>query len=137
MFTDRDLDTLTRTVYGECRNEPYEGIVAVAWVIRNRAEDKDKRFGDDIVDVCLKPQQFSCWNTSIPGRNSMMRASNSPVYHKVLGICALVLSSQITDPTSGANHYYAEYLDAQGKKPSWADDTRLVKKIGVHKFYRL
>ena len=135
MYTDRDLDTLVRTAYGECRNESNDGIAAVAWVIRNRSNDS--RWGKSIIDVCLQPLQFSCWNTSIPGRDAMMKASASPVYHKVLGICALVLADQIPDPTDGANHYYADYLDAKGKKPSWADDRKMTKRIGVHKFYKL
>ncbi|MGG6879769.1 UNVERIFIED_CONTAM: cell wall hydrolase, partial [Pseudomonas aeruginosa] len=31
------LDTLTKTIWGEARGEGREGMIAVAWVILNRA----------------------------------------------------------------------------------------------------
>lgn len=133
MYTDRDLDTLARTAYGEARNETPEGIAAVAWVIKNRANDPAKTYGQDIVEVCLKPLQFSCWNTNDKNRISMMRASGGPAYFKVLGICSSVLAGIISDPTKGANHYFADYITP----PKWADPNKKTVKIGVHTFYKL
>jgi hypothetical protein len=36
--TARDIDTLARTIWGEARNQGREGMIAVAWVIRNRVD---------------------------------------------------------------------------------------------------
>ena len=36
-YSERDLNILTLTIYGEARGEPHEGKVGVAWSARNRA----------------------------------------------------------------------------------------------------
>lgn len=64
-LTAGDIDILARTIYGEARGEPWEGKIAVAWVVRNRAE-RGGWWGDTIREVCLKPWQFSCWNETDP-----------------------------------------------------------------------
>lgn len=60
-----DVVTLARTLWGEARGEPIEGQVAVAWVIRNRADGA--RFAGQLLGregavahVCLTLWQFSC-----------------------------------------------------------------------------
>lgn len=59
------LDTLTKTIWGEARGEGREGMIAVAWVILNRASIGGW-WGNSIETVCLKPWQFSCWNANDP-----------------------------------------------------------------------
>jgi hypothetical protein len=53
-----DVSIIAKTLYGEARSEGYEGILAVATVIFNRAKGDKNEFAK----VCLKPKQFSCWN---------------------------------------------------------------------------
>ena len=60
-ISDSDLMIMAKTIWGEARGESYSGQVAVAWVIRNRAE-RGGWWGNTIREVCLKDQQFSCWN---------------------------------------------------------------------------
>ena len=52
-----DVSIIAKTLYGEARSEGYEGILAVATVIFNRAKGDRDMFAK----VCLKPKQFSCW----------------------------------------------------------------------------
>jgi len=65
-----EVDSLARTLWGEARGEGVEGMKAVACVILNRvkiAEEKGKCWwGNNIIQVCQKPYQFSCWNRSDP-----------------------------------------------------------------------
>lgn len=37
--SDKDRDSLARTLWGESRGEGFEGQIAVAWTIRNRVFD--------------------------------------------------------------------------------------------------
>ena len=60
-ISDNDLMIMAKTIWGEARGEGRNGQVAVAWVIRNRAQCGGW-FGRTIAEVCLKDQQFSCWN---------------------------------------------------------------------------
>ena len=54
------LRAMAATVWGEARGEPFEGKVAVAWVIINRSR-KPGWWGEDIRSVCSARWQFSCW----------------------------------------------------------------------------
>ena len=82
-YRTEDLDTLARTLYGECRSESREGKIAVAHVIKNRADNPKwwcRKSGDGIPDdtieaVCRHPWQFSCWNLDDPNRPKLLAAT--------------------------------------------------------------
>jgi N-acetylmuramoyl-L-alanine amidase len=136
-----DRQALIATLYGECRNQPLEGQLAVAWVIRNRAT---QRHGSTraIAQVCLAPAQFSCWW----GDDANTRATQAfagdliagsvpaePALAKRLGwIADGVLGDCIEDPTGGATHYLTRQL-YETHPPSWARRAPLVT-IGDHVF---
>jgi len=116
-----ELDTLTRTVWGEARGEADAGRVAVAW------------WGGSIGAVCRKPRQFSCWNEEDPNCAKLTAlAVDDPLYQHILGLCRDVLAGRVPDSTGGADHYQVIGTGAawsHGKKPSAI--------IGRHAFYRL
>ena len=125
-----------RTVYGEARGEPFEGQVAVAWVIRNRAE-RPGWWGRDVGQVCLKPSQFSCWLANDPNRDVITSVNpDNPVYRRCLGIAALVLSGDLEDPTEASTHYLTVDRPewAVAWPPKWARDMRKTVVIGGHQF---
>ena len=69
-YDDMTINIFARTLWGEARSEGVEGIEAVASVILNRVRVA-KLFngywwGNDIIQVCQKPYQFSCWLKSDP-----------------------------------------------------------------------
>jgi spore germination cell wall hydrolase CwlJ-like protein len=130
--TRDDLDTMAKTVWAESRSEPFEGQVAVAWVIRNRAL-KGGWWGNTIGEVCLKPWQFSCWNDDDP-QFEKIRAVTVADWRliRALGVCSLVITQDLPDPTMGATHYYADYI----QEPTWAKKLSPTKKIGHHTFLK-
>ena len=127
-----ELTILAWTVVMEASGEPYEGKLAVAYVICTRA----KRDGRTLFDVCLKPYQFSAWNTESPTR---MRLDDQP--QGVLRECYKAACSayfQIeADPTKGSTHYLNEEATRKlngGKLPSWFRESEVRARIGRHTF---
>ena len=131
-YTSEDWDTLARTIFGEARSEPFQGQVAVAWVVRNRA-DHPTWWGSTVRDVCRRPYQFSCWNENDPNLPKLQAATSAdPHFLRALGIAALVIQRDLYDPTNGATHYVADYIDP----PEWSAQMVPVVTIGHHKFFK-
>jgi spore germination cell wall hydrolase CwlJ-like protein len=130
-------DILARTLWGEARGESKAGRQAVASVVLNRiayARAKGGRYwwGNDIVSVCLKPWQFSCWNASDPNRAKLESVGESnKAFLQCLRIAADALSGRLADSIEGATHYHVE-----GLSPPWAKNREPVARIGKHVFYK-
>lgn len=112
------------TIMAEAGVEGFEGMVAVANVIRNRA----KLRGLTVDEVCLQKLQFSCWNDR--GRTVYRYASrNRALWDEAQTAWQL---SGVEDVTGGADLYHADYV-----KPRWNwSKTVMTVKIGQHIFYR-
>lgn len=130
-LSERDLDIVARTVYGESRGESIQGKAAVAWVIRNRAENPGW-WGETVAEVCLKRRQFSCWDDD--NRLQMMLADvENAAYAECMAATLEVFGAPVRDDlTRGADHYHTVEIS-----PRWAKDRKPVVQIGGHLFYRL
>lgn len=135
------LDTtgiLARTLWGEARGEGADGMRAVAAVILNRvivANSTGKAYwwGNDIAAVCLRAQQFSCWNAGDANLPLLRAVSTAdPAFRDALRIAKETMCGKLADPTGGATHYHA--LNCF---PHWAEDQTPLCRIGQHVFYRL
>jgi spore germination cell wall hydrolase CwlJ-like protein len=126
---------MARTVWGEARGENTTGRVAVAWVIKNRA-DHPAWWGSSIRTVCLAPWQFSCWNANDPNRSKMLdpQIEADPAYRAIKQICIDVLTREVPDTTFGANHYCVTRI---APSTSWAVGKTPTAIIGAHSFYKL
>lgn len=127
---------LAITIYGEARGEPLLGKIAVGHVINNRMNDK--RWPNTIVDVCLQPKQFSCWNENDPNYPTLVRKlwqlksmDQTYTWKECLFAAVGVLRDYLKDNTDGANHYHTASIH-----PSWADKMAKTVEIGHHIFYR-
>lgn len=129
-LTPEALDTAARTVWGEARGEPWDGKVAVAWVIRNRA-DNPGWWGRNVAEVCLQPFQFSCWLHNDPNRVKCIQATEVDLRECRKAVEA-VFDGTEPDITNGADHYHHKTI-----LPRWATGEKPVAIIGDHKFYRL
>lgn len=124
--TFKEIMYLTATICGEARSEPYEGKIAVGWVIVNR--------GGDLISTVTRHKQFSAWNYDDPNRFLVERIvsqdPDDPVTQECLRAALDVLQGE--DPTNGANHYHAVNI-----KPYWTKGQKPVTIIGNHVFYKL
>lgn len=118
-------------VYGEARGEPLDGMVAVAWVIRNRV---DQGFADTPCAVVHQRRsdggfQFSFLDAGTP------KISEPKIMIAAFFISQRVFQGAIDDPTHGATFFHASGIEV----PSWMHTLSLIKqgKIGNHLFYKL
>jgi len=123
-----DLDIIARTIYGEARGEPYEGMVAVAHVIFNRV--KKSGHTQTPAQVCLKPWQFSCWNPRDKNHEIVQDVKLDDISFR-LAMREALEAFDGADMTNGATHYCHIKL-----YPDWAQGHEPVKVIGNHKFYK-
>jgi N-acetylmuramoyl-L-alanine amidase len=114
---------LSLNVYHEARGERVEGQIAVAQVTLNRKADN--RWPDTICGVVYQDKQFS-WTHTIKDHTPKEEAA----WKQAQIIARDVMIGNVEDPTAGATHYHASWVN-----PSWAKELKLAKVIGVHLFY--
>lgn len=126
----KQFKCLAQAVYFEARSEPFEGQVAVAYVILNRV--KDRRFPDSICQVVFQNEhrrhscQFSFACDGLSDNPYEMEAWN--VARRV---AQGVLANHNGDFTDHSTHYHARYV-----KPFWASHLQTTLQVGKHIFYR-
>jgi len=110
-------ETAIETIAYEASGEDLLGQVAVACVIRNRAEKQNKT----IEQICKAPYQFSCWN---PKTKLNKRTK--------LEIEKARLAWQLSESfLFSATHYHALNCN-----PYWSKSLTYLCTIGNHKFYQ-
>ncbi len=139
-MSDRDVEIMAKTIYGEARGESEEGKEAVACVIMNRYKAHKWFTGyrteygvkiPDISETCLKPKQFSCWNKKDPNRPLLDKidASNE-VFADCLHLAARALAGELEDFTGGATFYHTKNI-----RPYWSLHKSPCYETGNHLFY--
>lgn len=133
-----ETDVLARTLWGEARGEGVRGMEAVACVIQNRvrvAEEKGRYWwGNNIIQVCQKPYQFSCWNRSDPNFQKLQAVDAGDLdFATALRIARRAVAQCLMDVTNGATHYHAASI----AKPYWARGQEPRASLGRHIFYRI
>jgi N-acetylmuramoyl-L-alanine amidase len=138
-YDDLVIDVLSRTLWGEARGEGAAGMEAVACVILNRVRVAERKagkywWGNDIISVCQKPYQFSCWNRSDPNYRRLLNVDDSDIhFNTARRIARRAVAGTMEDFTGGATHYYADYIAA----PTWARGETPTFKLGRHIFFKL
>ena len=132
-----EVDILARTMWGESRGEGAKGLQAVANVVLNRVQVASENgtywWGTDVISVCQKPFQFSCWNPDDPNREKLLAVQESNLeFASCLRVARRAVYGQLSDLTGGATHYHADYVS-----PYWAENKMPTARIGRHIFYRL
>lgn len=135
------------TLYGEAAGEPLLGQIAVACVIRNRAEKPGWWGGPDYKSVCLAKAQFSCWWEDTPNTErvyafgeALIRVLSpdveSPLVHRLGWIADGVMSEAAPDESQGATHYLTAALFSV-RPPTWAQGQVPLTRLGHHVFLRV
>lgn len=137
-YNEIAADVLARTIWGEARGQGQAGMEAVASVVLNRvavAKERGGRYwwGNDIVSVCQKPYQFSCWNRTDPNYKKLIAVTDANIHFVTsLRIARRAVAGVIADRTGGATHYHTTAI-----LPYWAQGQKPTVTIGDHIFYRL
>ncbi len=136
-YDEMTVDVLARTLWGEARGEGSAGMVAVANVILNRVKVAKERgkfwWGNNIIQVCQKPYQFSCWNRSDPNFKKLQSVEEKdPNFKTALRISRRAVIGVLDDNTLGSTHYHASSI-----MPYWAKGKTVTTVVGNHKFYKL
>lgn len=151
-----DANYLAATIWGEARNQGYEGMNAVGHVIKNRMEKG--RWGETIKDVVLNRKQFSCWNEGDPNVALIkhmqeidnyikskpegfeqwlaeFKTSNDyreyQEWRRAKQIAADIMNGKSDDVTNGALYYHTT-----GVNPIWNKGQKVAAQIGDHLFYK-
>lgn len=136
-----DISTLARTLWGEARGEGPQGMEAVAHVVFNRIAARSW-WGRDVVSVCRKPWQFSCWNSNDPNAQRLLGLTLADGDFRLAVDAARRVATADAqglrrlpdgDPTQGATHYYAP---ASVATPRWARGLTPCARIGRHLFFK-
>jgi hypothetical protein len=128
---DTEQMILARAIFGEGRSLPDEGKIAIAWSIKNRVEDS--RWPNNYHDVILQKSQFDAFKKSDKNKPYVenpfykINPQQLSAWEKCYEIAGLVISGKIIDPTSGANHYFSDYIDY----PYWAKSKNAKFKIKI------
>lgn len=134
---------LALTLWAEGRSETVDGRIAIGCTIRNRRKLRRQ----SVIDVCLAPNQYSCW---IPeGGTANHRALEAvtraiadgaavtdAVLVECLWIADGILSAACRDLTHGADHYVTTELLSSNAKPKWLARMAWTATVGRHAFYR-
>ena len=120
------------TILAEARGEGFDGMQAVACVIKQRMIER----GKDAATICLQRKQFSCWNgvTFEELCENVLKGTPDEITDFAIALAVDLVSGKDFDRKSVgcANHYCT--LETY---PGWAKGKKPVKVIGRHKFYRL
>jgi hypothetical protein len=130
---------LAATLVGEAGTESYNGMKAVANVIKNRAKIDFEGRGTTIKKQILSPYQFSMWDShTVKGKpisyvEDIYKVRKHDKLPDAIKIAKNIES--ITDNTGGSTHYYT------GKTPDWAKSKVATfiefDTIGAHTFGKL
>jgi N-acetylmuramoyl-L-alanine amidase len=131
------VDVLARTIWGEARGQGVTGMEAVAAVVLNRVAVAAARggywWGNDIISVCQKPYQFSCWNRSDPNYRKLLEVTEKNIHFATcIRIARRAVAGVLEDPTGGATHYHTTAIS-----PYWSQGKTPTAVIKDHIFYVL
>lgn len=116
-------DIIATTLILEAGGEYSAGSMqAVHEVIINRSAKRNL----SAAQVCLQPYQFSCWNSG----NLATKLAIAQRHPRWAEAC-MIVTSEPTNLTQGADHYHADYCD-----PYWNKSMKATIVIGRHIFYR-
>ena len=128
---DAERQCLAQAIYFEARSEPFEGWVAVADVVLNRA--RDPRFPATICGVVFQGEyrRHRCqFSFACDGRSD--RPYNQVKWERALRLAAYKLANLSPQPMlTEATHYHADYV-----APYWSQKMVRLDKIGRHIFYK-
>lgn len=131
--SDKEIDIMARTAWGEARGEGAIGMQAVLNVVMNRVR-LGGWYGLTPAEVCQKPAQFSVWNRTDPNYTPMLTVTDSDKnFATAKNLASLAYHGALPDITGGATNYLA--LGSLSMAPIWTSRLTKTAEIGRHTFY--
>ena len=123
-------------LWRESRGESLLAKVYVAWVIRNRMTDAQKRWPTRPGETVLQSHQFSSFSAGDPNAVKFP-VSNDPSWIECCRVVdAVAAAAPENDPSKGSNFYHS-YPEAQKNLwPSWAEASKQTAIVGSFHFYK-
>lgn len=118
---------------GEAGNQGSNGMVAVAEVVVERANDGRPYFGSSIYGVITKSKAFSCLNYTTMER-LVRKSSRSSSWKTALNIA--MMACRTPEKLPGLS-FRANGFTHKEERPKWAKGRRPVVVIKDHAFYRI
>lgn len=128
-----ELVMMMLCIWREARGESNDAKCAVAWVIKNRAT-RGGWFGKSIVEVILKPAQFSSFNIGDANATKFPIPATDTAYVDCLMAAKGCIEGSSADPTGGSTYYFDDSIAAN--PPSWAKAFIPTVKIGRLNFFK-
>lgn len=127
----RELDCLTRNIYWEAANEPFEGKVGVAQVTMNRVNSG--KFASTVCGVVHQKnviyEKVICQFSWYCETTSKVKPVHQPLWRESEEVAKKVLLENFRLPAlTNALYYHADYVNPGWKNPK-------IEKIGRHIFY--
>jgi spore germination cell wall hydrolase CwlJ-like protein len=124
----KEVECLARNIYFEAGGEPRAGKIAVAEVTMNRV--KSKQYPRTVCGVVHQRIKGTCqFSWVCEGKKKVYK--NSDAWRDSIKIAENILISKHHYGIIGsAKFFHADYVD-----PAWAEQKRLIRKIGNHIFY--
>jgi spore germination cell wall hydrolase CwlJ-like protein len=122
---DEEMNCIATAVYFESRGEPFDGQLAVAEVVINRA--RSGRYPSTYCGVVKQPAQFSFVRH---GQFPQVDTS-SPSWSYAQSIARIAVNRIAAKLPQDVLWYHADYV-----APNWGRRLSRVEKIGAHIFYR-
>ena len=116
-----DVTCLAKVVYDEARGESFEGKIAVANVVNNRAQKWNKK----ICEVVFQVRRGACQFSGMCKKHLKYDDTSMDLAYK------FVVKSKYVDNTEGATFFHANYVS-----PKWKKHYERTRIIGRHHFYR-
>ena len=109
--SDFDIQLLARTVYGLARGSSDDVRTAIAATVVNRIIAGGRahafdRWGMTIAEVCLRPGEYSCWNSDDDNMRIAIRASlGDKAFMECFNLAVRAAYGFIEDRTEAATHF--------------------------------
>lgn len=130
---DKDIQILTKTIYGEAKNYNISVMEAIANTVLNRVRLSQTGintwWGNTIREVCLKPAQFACWNTKETFDWDTFLKTDT-VYQICHRIAVRAIKGLLKDNTNGGTCYHTIQTH-----PKWAYASVPCAQVGPLLFY--
>lgn len=121
--TDAEVRCLAQMIYSEARGEGQKGMIAVAYVAINRAQDP--KYPKTICGVVKQPYQFE-------GMTKPFNPEKEPSsWKQAKDTAILTMTGLFPDVTNGAKYFHTPDI-----LPSWARVKERVLYLGNHIFYK-